>query len=394
MVKRQLTQQIKEIAKKMPVVAVLGPRQSGKTTLVKVAFPNYNYVNFEDLEIREFAKDDPKAFLENYNSPVIFDEIQYVPNLFSYIQLEVDNKPKETSYILTDSQNILLLESINQSLAGRIALFNLLPFSLTELTGTIYDCDKIDSFLFNGFYPRIYDNNLDPSQWLSSYVKTYVEKDVRQMVSIGDLSSFIMFLKVCAGRVGHLVNFSAIANEIGVSYQTVKRWISILEASYIIYKLPPFYKNVNKRVVKTNKLYFYDVGLVTYLLGIRNEDQLLSHYARGELFENMIVMEIVKNIYNKGLEIPLHFWRDRSGNEVDLLVEAGDRPIAIEIKSSKTIRSSFDKGLQYLQKIKVTDSNCSFVIYGGDKNERRTLSQFIGWKNSGKTIIDSILGQT
>ncbi|MBC8214693.1 MAG: ATP-binding protein, partial [Candidatus Marinimicrobia bacterium] len=384
MVKRQLTQQIKEIAKKMPVVAVLGPRQSGKTTLVKVAFPNYNYVNFEDLEIREFAKDDPKAFLENYNSPVIFDEIQYVPNLFSYIQLEVDNKPKETSYILTDSQNILLLESINQSLAGRIALFNLLPFSLTELTGTIYDCDKIDSFLFNGFYPRIYDNNLDPSQWLSSYVKTYVEKDVRQMVSIGDLSSFIMFLKVCAGRVGHLVNFSAIANEIGVSYQTVKRWISILEASYIIYKLPPFYKNVNKRVVKTNKLYFYDVGLVTYLLGIRNEDQLLSHYARGELFENMIVMEIVKNIYNKGLEIPLHFWRDRSGNEVDLLVEAGDRPIAIEIKSSKTIRSSFDKGLQYLQKIKVTDSNCSFVIYGGDKNERRTLSQFIGWKNSGK----------
>ncbi|MBL7023638.1 MAG: ATP-binding protein [Candidatus Marinimicrobia bacterium] len=393
MVKRQLTQQIKEIAKKMPVVAVLGPRQSGKTTLVKVAFPNYNYVNFEDLEIREFAKDDPKAFLENYNSPVIFDEIQYVPNLFSYIQLEVDNKPKETSYILTDSQNILLLESINQSLAGRIALFNLLPFSLTELTGTIYDCDKIDSFLFNGFYPRIYDNNLDPSQWLSSYVKTYVEKDVRQMVSIGDLSSFIMFLKVCAGRVGHLVNFSAIANEIGVSYQTVKRWISILEASYIIYKLPPFYKNVNKRVVKTNKLYFYDVGLVTYLLGIRNEDQLLSHYARGELFENMIVMEIVKNIYNKGLEIPLHFWRDRSGNEVDLLVEAGDRPIAIEIKSSKTIRSSFDKGLQYLQKIKVTDSNCSFVIYGGDKNERRTLSQFIGWKNSGKISMIEIREQ-
>ena len=393
MVKRQLTQQIKEMAKKMPVVAVLGPRQSGKTTLVKVAFPNYNYVNFEDLEIREFAKDDPKAFLENYNSPVIFDEIQYVPNLFSYIQLEVDNKPKETSYILTDSQNILLLESINQSLAGRIALFNLLPFSLTELTGTIYDCDKIDSFLFNGFYPRIYDNNLDPSQWLSSYVKTYVEKDVRQMVSIGDLSSFIMFLKVCAGRVGHLVNFSAIANEIGVSYQTVKRWISILEASYIIYKLPPFYKNVNKRVVKTNKLYFYDVGLVTYLLGIRNEDQLLSHYARGELFENMIVMEIVKNIYNKGLEIPLHFWRDRSGNEVDLLVEAGDRPIAIEIKSSKTIRSSFDKGLQYLQKIKVTDSNCSFVIYGGDKNERRTLSQFIGWKNSGKISMIEIREQ-
>jgi predicted AAA+ superfamily ATPase len=283
---------------KYPVLTITGPRQSGKTNLVKQLFPEYTYVNFEDIEQRGFALDDPKGFLDSKGKYIVIDEAQYVPEIFSYIQVYVDNDP-ERQYILTGSQNFLLMEKITQSLAGRVAVLNLLPFSIKELKKTEFQKSNWQEYLFIGGYPRIYDKQMNPTEWLLNYITTYVERDVRQLLNIGDLNSFQKFIALCAGRIGQLINFTSVANELSISYHTVQKWLSILETGFITYRLYPHHKNYNKRLVKTPKLYFYDTGLATALLGIRNTERLQTHFLKGELFENMVITELNGRQYEK-----------------------------------------------------------------------------------------------
>lgn len=381
MIERTLSEYVLHGAKSMPVVAISGPRQSGKTTLVKHIFPDYPYVTFEDLEIREFSKSDPKGFLSQYPDGVILDEIQYVPELFSYIQVIVDEKKVNGLFILTGSQNFSFLSNVTQSLAGRVFIYELLPFSHKELRHSKFALDTYEDYIFKGFYPRIYDHNLRPSEWLNSYIKTYIERDIREISNLGNLSTFQQFLKICAGRTGQILNLSSIGDEIGISYHTVKKWLSILEATYIIFLLPPLYKNLNKRITKSPKLYFYDTGLVAFLLGIRSVDQVYSHYLKGGLFETFILSELKKQILHRGKNIPLFFWRDHNGNEVDCLYEIGNDFTAIEIKSGRTIKNSFFSGLNYWKKLTTTPSENLFLIYGGDENQSRSYGNVTSWRD-------------
>jgi len=381
MIERTLSKYLLQSVKKMPVIAITGPRQSGKTTLVKNTFPGYPYETLEDLEVREFAKSDPKGFLLQHPEGLIIDEIQYVPELFSYIQVIVDEKKKNGLFILTGSQNFSLLAGVAQSLAGRVALYELLPFSNQELLDSPYKMDRYEEYIFKGFYPRIYDQNLSPSSWLSSYIKTYIERDVRQILNVGDVSTFQKFIKICAGRTGQIINLSSIGNEIGISYQTVKKWLSILEATYIIFLLPPYYKNFNKRIRKSPKLYFYDSGLAAFLLGIRTSDQINTHYLIGELFETFILSEIKKQIFHSGKDIPIYFWRDNNKNEVDCIYESGNKLVGIEIKSGRTIQNSFFAGLNYLKKMTNTSSDNLFLYYGGDEVQTRSYGNIVSWRH-------------
>ena len=365
----------------MPVIAITGPRQSGKTTLIKNTFPDYPYVTLEDLEVREFAKSDPKGFLMQHTEGLIIDEIQYVPELFSYIQVIVDEKKKNGLFILTGSHNFSLLAGVTQSLAGRVSLYELLPFSNQELLNSPYKIDQYEGYIFNGLYPRIYDKDLSPTTWLSSYIKTYIERDVRQILNVGNLSTFQQFIKICAGRTGQIINLSSIGNEIGISYQTVKKWLSILEATYIIFLLPPYYNNFNKRIRKSPKLYFYDPGLASFLLGIRTQDQINTHYLKGELFETFILSEIKKQIFHSGKDIPLYFWRDNNENEVDCIYENGNKLVGIEIKSGRTIQNSFFAGLNYLKKMTNTSSDNLFLYYGGDEVQTRSYGNIVSWRH-------------
>lgn len=384
MVKRILEHELHELAQKMPILTITGPRQSGKTTLVKTAFPDYNYVNLEDLEKRQFAQQDPKGFLVTYGVKLIIDEIQHVPELFSYLQVIVDEQQDPGLFIITGSQNFLLLNRVSQSLAGRTAILHLLSFSLAELKETKYASESYEQYLIKGFYPRIYDKKLTPAKWLSAYTLTYVERDVRQIINIGDLATFQAFLKSCAGRIGQVVNYTSLGNDLSISYQTIKRWISLLEASYIIFQLSPYHKNLNKRVIKSPKLYFYDTGLATYLLGIRSIEQLNSHYLKGALFENLVIADIKKQFYNNGLEPPLYFWREKNGHEIDCLIEKGLNLISIEIKSGKTIRNDFFKGLSYWQNLTGSAADHSILIYGGDEIQTRSNARVYGWNQLDK----------
>ncbi|MBC8344626.1 MAG: ATP-binding protein [Candidatus Marinimicrobia bacterium] len=381
MIKRTLSKYLLQSAKSMPVIAITGPRQSGKTTLIKNTFPDYPYVTLEDLEVREFAKSDPKGFLMQHTEGLIIDEIQYVPELFSYIQVIVDEKKKNGLFILTGSHNFSLLAGVTQSLAGRVSLYELLPFSNQELLNSPYKIDQYEGYIFNGLYPRIYDKDLSPTTWLSSYIKTYIERDVRQILNVGNLSTFQQFIKICAGRTGQIINLSSIGNEIGISYQTVKKWLSILEATYIIFLLPPYYNNFNKRIRKSPKLYFYDPGLASFLLGIRTQDQINTHYLKGELFETFILSEIKKQIFHSGKDIPLYFWRDNNENEVDCIYENGNKLVGIEIKSGRTIQNSFFAGLNYLKKMTNTSSDNLFLYYGGDEVQTRSYGNIVSWRH-------------
>ena len=377
LIERHLGKVVLAAARKYPVISVTGPRQSGKTTLVKQVFADYQYVNFEDPELREFATNDPKGFLQQFNKPLILDEVQYVPNIFSYIQLAVDNNPNKGQFILTGSQNFLLLEQVSQSLAGRVAIFNLFPFSLEELKGTKYFSHSYEEYLYKGFYPRIYSDKLDAKEWLKNYTNTYIERDVRKIVNIGDLTRFQHFLKLCAGRVGQLVNFSEIGNELGVTYHTVQAWLSVLESSYIIFRLSPYYKNFNKRIIKSPKLYFYDTGLAAYLLGITKPDDVNSHFAKGALFENLIISEMIKYKTNNGMTPNIWFWRSSSGYELDCIVEDGKTIKAVEIKSGKTVTSDFFKGLNYWRDL--TNLSDTYIVYGGDNKQERTNATVLPW---------------
>lgn len=384
MVSRLLASQIEAAAQKMPVVAVTGPRQSGKSTLIQQLFPAYQYINLEDIEQRTFARTDPKGFLLNAGSRAILDEVQYVPDLLSYIQVITDREKIPGQFVISGSQNLLLMESISQSLAGRVAIFNLLPFSLEEIRDTPFAQPTYEDYLFRGFYPRIYDLSLDPTAWLLDYIRTYVERDLRQIVNVSDLGTFRQFLEICAGRIGQLVNFSEIGSLIGVSYQTVNKWLSVLETSFIAYTLRPYHQNFNKRIVKTPKLYFYDTGLACALLNLRNVDDLNRHFAKGALFENFVINEILKNQLNRNLHPKNYFWNAAGAHEIDLLLDQGGRLIPIEIKSGRTINTHFFDGLKYFQPLSGALPTESFLVYGGDEVQQRSLAQVLSWKNLNK----------
>lgn len=381
MIKRDLTNQLKLAVKKFPIVGIVGPRQSGKTTLVREVFKKYDYVNLEELDNRQFAKEDPRGFLETHSSQVIIDEVQKVPELFSYLQTHVDRINKPGQFILTGSQHFLLMEKISQSLAGRIALFDLLPLSFKELEGAKISFPNYHEYIFRGGYPRIYSDNIDPKSWYSNYVQTYVERDLRNLQNVTNLGAFQTFLKLCAGRVGQLVNFSSLAQDTGISHNTARQWLSLLQESFIIFLLQPYYRNFNKRLIKSSKLYFVDTGLATWLLGINTQEQLKEHYLSGGLFENWIIAEYMKSRFNQGLPVNAYFWRDKTGHEIDLLVTSDNKLTAIEIKSGKTFNSDFIKNLNYWRKIAGKTAGKSRVIYGGSSNQKRQDINIYGWKS-------------
>ncbi len=383
MIERDLKKHLLLLAKKMPVVALTGPRQSGKTTLLKATFPTYDYVNLEHPPTRALALNDPDQFLANYVNGLIIDEAQRAPELFSYLQVIIDNKQKMGMYILSGSQNFSLLENISQSLAGRVAIFNLLPFSHHEMIKGNLKIINIDQLIFKGSYPAVYDRKIAPEFYYSSYLNTYVERDVRQLVNVHSLSLFETFLKLLAGRTGQLLNLSEIGNSVGVDHKTIKKWVSVLETSFIIYLVQPLHNNFNKRLVKTPKLYFYDTGLVCNLLGIDNEKQLSTHWAKGLLFENFVINEVIKQRINKGIKPQIYFWRDSLGNEVDLLIQESGKVKAVEIKSSQTYHSDFFKGLHYYSKLSNINKEDCFLIYTG-KNELKTSNgELLNWENIG-----------
>ena len=362
MILRQMQEPLVRFARKYPVVTVTGPRQSGKTTLCKVCFPHYFYCNLEDLDTREYARNDPRGFLEQAEKMII-DEIQKVPSLVSYIQGVVDQKNKSGQFILTGSHQFELTHIISQSLAGRVALLNLLPFSMKELK----DRGDYPRLLYRGFYPRIIDRRLNPTEALSFYINTYIQRDLRDIKEIKNLKQFEQFLKLCASFTGQILNKAQLANDIGIDNKTIDSWLSILSASYIIFLLYPYFKNFRKRVVKRPKLYFCDVGLASSLLGIKKESHIISHPLKGALFENLIVIEKLKQKLNRAEDPSLYYFRDNIGNEVDLLEDRGSSIISYEIKASKTLHRSLFKGLDFYKKLNPENKKSVLVYTGRDK---------------------------
>ncbi len=364
-IEREISKEIARAAQEYPVITITGPRQSGKTTLVRHCFPDKPYVNLESPDIRFMTQQDPKQLLSQYPNGAIFDEVQQVPELLSYIQVRVDEEPQAKGrFILTGSHQFSLNAAITQSLAGRTAVLHLLPFSLSEL-GQSFSALEVHQQIFQGFYPRIYQDQLDPTRTYRQYMETYLERDVRQLIQLKDLKTFQHFLKLCAGRIGQLLNQNSLATELGISSHTVKHWLSILEASYVLFRLVPFTNNINKRIVKMPKFYFTDTGLASYLLDIENPKQLMRDPLRGQLFENLMVIEFVKHRLNQGLDPRLYFYRDSQGNEVDLIVKSGSQLTPIEIKMSQTFHPDFLKGLKYFQKLFPIETTEGILLYTG-----------------------------
>ena len=384
MIPRSLGEKIKALVKVFPVISLTGPRQSGKTTLVQALFPGYAYANLENIDEREAAEEDPIRFLRVHDrTGLIIDEAQKVPALFSYLQGIVDASGEMGKFILTGSQNFLLIEKITQSLAGRAAICHLMPFGIPELDGTGLLPDNLDRYIFYGGYPVLYDRKVAPTDYFPSYVQTYIDRDVRSIKNIGDLSTFRRFVKLCAGRVGQLLNLSSLGNELGINYKTVRSWISILEASFLVYSLRPHFKSFNKRLVKSPKLYFLDTGLLCYLLRIRNPDDLRIHAARGAVFETWVLSELLKNYFNCGLEPDVYFWRDSTGHEVDLLIDRGTELIPVEIKSGETIGSDFFRGLDYWRSLPGQSRCPAAMIYGGKTSFTRKNVAITSWAHWG-----------
>lgn len=364
MIDRTLTAKITELMCHYQVVTVTGPRQSGKTTLCKEMFKDFEYVNIEDPIVLQQVHDDPRAFFSIRSKRLIIDEIQNAPELLSHIQVMVDND-RERKFLLTGSSNLTLLSTITQSLAGRTALLTLLPLSLSELD-VVQNGFTTDSLILNGGYPAVWANHLPPTDMYRNYYSTYVERDVRQLLNIKDLSTFQKFIRLSAGRIGQLFNASSLAGEVGTTSKTIASWLTILAASYIVYTIPPFFDNIGKRLVKTPKIYFYDTGLACYLLGIKNVEQLQFHPLRGALFENLVVNEALKYRTNAGEDADLYFYRDKSQTEIDLLAINGMEISAYEIKSGKTYQQEFFKGLKLLQTLLGDRLVRSAVIYDGN----------------------------
>ena len=377
MIKRTLTSKIIALAEKFQVVTLTGPRQSGKTTLVKAAFPALPYVSLEEPDIRQVALTDARGFLANYPDGAILDEIQNTPDLFSYIQSLVDEN-RQIRFVLTGSSNFLLMEKISQTLAGRTAVLHLLPFSLAELEP---GPEPYESLIFKGQYPRIYDRDIPPTDFYPPYIQTYVERDVRLMKNIGDFNTFIQFTRLCAGRIGQLLNHASLASDAGISPNTSKSWLSILESSYVLYRLQPFYRSFNKRLVKSPKLYFYDTGVACSLLGIRAENQVNLHYLKGALFENLIINEFIKRRFHRGENQMPYFWQDNHGKEVDCLLMEGEKTFPVEIKSGRTMSASYFENLKYWQSLAALPEDVGCVVYGGDASMQTKAGALISWRN-------------
>lgn len=366
LINREIKGELLTLLEEYPVVTILGPRQAGKTTLAKETLKDYAYSNLEDPETREFARDDPKAYLSQFKErKVIIDEIQRVPELLSYIQVSVDEIISTGQFVLTGSHQLSLREAISQSLAGRTAILNLLPLSISELTRSGISYQSFEEYCFIGFLPRIHQQNQRPSIAYSNYYQTYVERDVRQLIQLKDVSLFEKMLKLLAGRIGQVFDYSSIANDVGVDAKTIRNWISILEASFILFKLPAYFENYGKRVIKSPKYYFTDVGLLCYLLGIREHDQISRDPLVGHIFENLVIIEALKTRYNQGSLPDLYYFRDSKGNEVDLLAQQGREQTIIEIKSSTTFKMNQLKGLKRFQSISDNVKN-GYLIYNGE----------------------------
>jgi hypothetical protein len=367
MINREAEFELRTLSGQFKAVAVIGPRQSGKTTLVRTIFNEKPYANLENPDIRKFALEDPRGFLSNYPQGAVLDEIQRAPELFSYLQQILDESTTNGLFILTGSNNFLLQESISQSLAGRVGYLFLLPLSLHEINDNEMNSNQL---IFRGGYPALYSEATEPTKWFPNYIRTYIERDVRQIKNITDLYAFERFLRLCAGRIGQLLNMSSLALEVGVDVKSISSWIGILETSFIVFRLQPYHTNFNKRIVKMSKLYFYDTGLAVALLGIENAEQLTFNPFRGSLFENMVVLDFLKRRFNAGKPNNLFFWRDNVGNEIDLLIKEGNKRIPVEIKSGQTITNDSFKGIHFWNKMTKTESG--LVIYGGDMLQKRS----------------------
>ncbi len=381
MIERTIEEKLRQMTTKFPVVTLTGTRQCGKSTLLKQRFNEFKYISLEDLDRRQFAIDDPRGFLMNFGTPLIIDEAQYAPDLFSYIQTRVDEKNEAGMYILSGSHNFLLMERISQSLAGRTAVLKMAPLSVSELRKASLLPENLNDWLITGGYPRIYDKEIAPVDFFPNYVQTYLERDVRLLRNISDMSQFVRFLKLCAGRVAQLLNIASLASECGISVPTANAWLSILETSYTIFLLKPYYRNFNKRLIKSPKLYFCDTGLAASLLGLEEPRQMETHYLRGELFENMVINEFVKRAYVQGREPNLYFWRDSNNEEVDLLSEQGMTLECYEIKSAATMHSDHFSSLKTFAKQAQLDTNRLHVVYGDEQDIQTSNGNYISWKN-------------
>ncbi len=380
MIERTLAAKMTALADRFPVVMLTGPRQSGKTTLVRATFPTWAYVSLEEPDIRQIALTDPRGFLTNLGQRAILDEVQHTPLLLSYIQSIVD-RDRQARFLLTGSSNLLLLEKVSQTLAGRSAVLHLLPFSLGELEQAGHRFARYEEAIWTGQYPAIYDRQIAPTDFYPSYIQTYVERDVRLIRNIVDLNAFIQFTQLCAGRVGQLLNYASLAGDAGISPNTAKAWISILEASYVLYRLRPHYRNFNKRLVKSPKLYFYDTGLACSLLGIRAADQVHTHFLKGALFENLILNEFIKHALNRGERPDLHFWRDSRGREIDCLLTVEGEPTPVEIKAGRTMNRSYFDHLKYWQRLAGRPAGSGYVVYGGDRSLQTGDGYLLSWRD-------------
>lgn len=383
-IKRKITQHLIDLARQFSVIAVVGPRQSGKTTLVKETFPDYAYVSLEDLDAKLIADEDPRGFLQAYahHKGLIIDEAQEVPALFSYMQGIVDKEYRPGFFILTGSQNFLMHEKITQTLAGRIALLTLLPLSTQELSDAHLLPDDYEALIIKGGYPQLYERDIDVRSWCSNYITTYVERDVRQLLNITDLLTFGRFLKLCAARIGNLINYAELARDCDINAHTAKEWMAILEASYIVKLVPPYYRNFSKRLTQHPKLYFYDTSLVCQLLNVRSKDELFNHPLRGALFESFIISEFFKYNYNHNETPQIYFWRDAQGHEIDCIIEKNlITAIPIEIKASKTMSNDFFDGLLDWKKISKQENIESYVVYGGKDSIKREKGHVFSWKD-------------
>jgi len=388
MIKREAENTILKLLKGFPIVTITGPRQSGKTTLARAIFADRPYFSLEDPDTRQLAHDDPRGFLSRMPEGAILDEVQRAPDILSFLQSHVDKRGQMGLFLLTGSQHFGLMSNITQSLAGRTAFLQLLPFSIDELERDNIRPQELESMLYTGGYPPIYDREISPALWMPAYVTAYLERDVRQILNVQDMDAFQRFLRLCAGRSGQILNLSSLATDCGITHNTAKAWISVLEASFVAFQLRPHHASFRKRLVKSPKLYFYDTGLMCWLLGIQNHEQLKTHPLRGSIFETFIVSELKKSCFNSLLNVQLYFWRDSNGREIDVVADFGGKFMPIEIKSGQTVNRDFFSSLEHWMTLAKDLAFSPWLVYGGDKHIVRKGVKVSGWTKGGQILRD------